>query len=488
MPTSVTTDAFSTGLKDLTACEALDLFQRGELSPVELTRDCLQRIERDNPHVNAFSCLAAETAIEAAKASEGRWQAGRPCGPLDGIPATIKDLTQTADMPTYMGSRTTGSKTTGSKTMSTTGPCQVDAPVSQHLKNAGAVILGKTTSPEFGWKGVTDNPLHGITRNPWDTRLTPGGSSGGAGAAAALNLGLLHQGSDAGGSIRIPCSFTGTFGIKPTFGWVPQWPASAMSTLSHIGPMTRTAADSALMLSVLAQPDPRDGYLGNPRSVDWLTPPPASLKGWRIAYSPALGYVDVAPDIAARVEDAIALVKELGATVEQVDPGFDSPLDTFNTLWFAGATQVLERLDDHQREQLDPGFLDIAQRGQNISLSQYLAARRERERLVAHMQAFHERYDLLITPTMPLAPFTAGHNVPPGGPYRDWMDWTPFSYPFNLTQQPAASLPCGLDDQGLPVGLHLVGPRYQDMRVLHAAMLLEQHLPRLVPSFTHQKT
>ncbi|ALM53349.1 hypothetical protein BJB45_12615 [Halomonas huangheensis] len=458
-------------LKDVTALDALDMFQCGELSPVELTRDCLQRIERDNPHVNAFSHLAPETAMQAASESEARWQAGRPCGPLDGVPTTLKDLTLNSGMPTRKGSATT----------SDTGPWNQDAPVARHLKAAGAVILGMTTSPEFGWKGVTDNPLHGITRNPWNTQLTPGGSSGGAAAAAALNLGVLHQGSDAGGSIRIPCSFTGTFGIKPTFGWIPQWPASAMSTLSHLGPMTRTAADSALMMSVMAQPDSRDGYQGNPRSVNWLEPAPQTLKGWRIAYSPTLGYVDVAPDIAARVEEAIALVKQLGAVVEEVDPGFDSPLQTFNTLWFAGATQVVEALEDHQLDQLDPGFLDIARRGQEISLSQYLAARRERERLVAQMQTFHEKYDLLITPTMPLAPFAAGHNVPPGGPYRDWMDWTPFSYPFNLTQQPSASLPCGLDSGGLPVGLHLVGPRYEDMNVMHAAMLLEQHLPRLTP-------
>lgn len=466
MPESAATD-----LKDVTACEALELFRSGALSPVELTRDCLQRIERDNPRVNAFAHLAPDTAMQAAMASEARWQAGSPCGPLDGIPTTIKDLTLTAGMPTRKGSATTSDK----------GPWDQDAPVSQHLKAAGAVILGKTTSPEFGWKGVTDNPLHGITRNPWNTRLTPGGSSGGAGATAALNLGLLHQGSDAGGSIRIPCSFTGTFGIKPTFGWVPQWPSSAMSTLSHLGPMTRTARDSALMMSVMAQPDSRDGYLGNPRSVDWLAPAPESLEGWRIAYSPTLGYVDVAPDIAARIEEAIRLVTELGAVVEEVDPGFDDPLETFNTLWFAGAVQVLEGLDDQQVKQLDPGFLDIAQRGQKISLSRYLAARREREQLVARMQAFHERYDLLITPTLPIAPFAAGHNVPPGSRWRDWMDWTPFSYPFNLTQQPAASVPCGLDDWGLPVGLHLVGPRYEDMRVLHAAMLLEQRLPRLTP-------
>lgn len=458
-------------LTTLTATQALARFRAGSLSPELLIDDCLARIERDNPKVNAFTCVNGEQARHLAAESARRWQTGKPYGPLDGVPITIKDLTLTKGLPTRLGSTTTAPD----------GPWDTDAPISHHLRNAGAILIGKTTSPEFGWKGVTDNPLHGITLNPWNPALTSGGSSGGAGAAAALNLGLLHQGSDAGGSIRIPCSFTGTFGIKPTFGWVPQWPASAMSTLSHLGPMTRTAADSALMLSVMAQPDTRDGYSGNPSAPNWLTPPPADLSGWRIAFSADLGYVDVAPDIAQRVEEAVAHFEALGAIVERVDPGFSSPLKTFNTLWFAGATQSLERLDEQQLAALDPGFLDIARRGQDVSLSDYLAARRERSELTAQMAAFHQRYDLLVTPTMPIAPFAAGHNVPPGKAFQDWMDWTPFSYPFNLTQQPAASLPCGLDNQGLPVGLHLVAGKYQDLKVLHAAQLLERYLPPITP-------
>ena len=460
-------DTFET----LTAADALARFGERSLSPETLVDDCLTRIERDNPKVNAFTCINEKEARRLAAESARRWQAGTPSGPLDGVPVTIKDLTLTKGLPTRLGSTTT----------TPDGPWEEDAPISQHLRNAGAIVIGKTTSPEFGWKGVTDNPLHGITRNPWNTDLTPGGSSGGAGAAAALNLGLLHQGSDAGGSIRIPCSFTGTFGIKPTFGWVPQWPASTMSTLSHLGPMTRTAADSALMLSVMAQPDTRDGYAGNPLGPNWLTPPPTNLHGWRIAFSADLGYVEVAADIAQRVEEAVAHLEALGATVERIDPGFTNPLNTFNTLWFAGATQALEKLSEQQQAALDPGFLDIARRGQDISLSAYLAARRQRSELTAHMAAFHERYDLLVTPTMPIAPFTAGHNVPPGGRYKEWMEWTPFSYPFNLTQQPAASLPCGLDNQGLPVGLHLVAGKHQDLKVLHAAQLLERSLPPLTP-------
>lgn len=252
-----------------------------------------------------------------------------------------------------------------------------------------------------------------------------------------------------------------------------------MSTLSHLGPMTRTASDSLLMLESMAQPDSRDGLLGDPGSLRMDTRAPVSLQGWKIAYSPTLGYVEVAPDIRKRVDNAVAQLSRLGAEVIEIDPGFSCPLETFNTLWFAGATQVLEKMTDSQRDQMDPGLLDIAARGSNISLSQYLAARRERTALCAHMQSFHEQWDLLITPTLPISPFTAGHNVPPEGKYHDWMEWTPFSYPFNLTQQPAASLPCGLDDQGLPVGLHIVGGKFQDMKVMHAARFLERVMPRL---------
>ncbi|GHB18818.1 amidase [Salinicola rhizosphaerae] len=456
----------ATRLADLSAHEALALYASGALSPVELAADCLDRIERFNPRVNAFCHVDAEGAMAAARASEARWQRKNPMGPLDGVPSTIKDLTLTAGMPTRKGSTTTPSD----------GPWEIDAPFTAQMRKAGAVLLGKTTTPEFGWKGVTDNPLYGVTRNPWNLALTAGGSSGGAGAAAALNLGMLHQGSDAGGSIRIPCGFTGTFGIKPTFGFIPQWPASAMTTLSHLGPMTRTAADSALMLSVVAQPDPRDGYAGPRCEIDWLATPPADLRGVRIAYSRDLGYVSVAPDILRAVDAAVSLLGELGAEVIECDPGFASPKATFDTLWHAGASRLLDGLTNAQIDALDPGLRRIAEHGQSLSLTEYLIAREQRSRLAARMAEFHREFDLLVTPTLPLAPFAAGHETPPASDYVDWVDWTPFSYPFNLTQQPAASLPCGLDDKGLPVGLHLVGPRYRDDIVMAVAQRLEQQL------------
>ncbi|ATJ84360.1 amidase [Halomonas beimenensis] len=458
-------------LISLSATEALKRFRRGALSPLALVEDCLARIERENPAINAFAHLSPDAARAEARASEARWKAGTPRGPLDGLPVTLKDMTRTADMPTRLGSRTTPAEGLGEQ----------DAPVAAHLREAGAVILGKTTTPEYGWKAVTDSPLTGVTRNPWNPRLTPGGSSGGAAAAAALNLGLLHQGSDAGGSIRIPAAFTGTVGIKPSFGWVPQWPASPMGTLSHLGPIARRVEDAVLMLEAMARPDARDGHLGNPRRPDWRTPPPPDLRGWRIALSLDLGYVEVAPDIAARVREAATRLRELGARVEEAAPGIACPLATFNTLWFAGASQLLDAWSEAQRRRLDPGLLDIARRGATLPLRDYLAACRARERLTAQLADFHRRFDLLVTPTLPLSPFAAGHDVPPDGPYQEWMEWTPFTYPFNLSQQPALSMPCGLDDRGLPVGLQLVGARFDDLRVLHAARLLEPRLPRSFP-------
>lgn len=455
-----------TNIANLTAVELLARYRDKSLSPVEVTEDALLRIERYNPAVNADCHVDPEGALKAARNSEQRWLKGQPCGALDGVPSSIKDLTQTIGTPTRKGSRTTSAE----------GRWDVDAPFSAFMRKAGAVLLGKTTTPEFGWKGVTDNPLYGITRNPWDTRMTAGGSSGGAGAAAALNLGVLHQGSDAGGSIRIPCAFTGTFGIKPTFGYVPQWPASSMTILSHLGPMTRTVEDSVLMLQTIAQPDARDGSIGAPRTTPWLHAG-ADLKGLRIAYSPNFGYVDVDPQVARVVAQAVEGLVQLGAQVEQIDPGFSDPLEVFNTLWFAGAARLAGPLSDAQRQLMDPGLLRIARLGEQISLSDYSAALEARAALVARMAAFHEHYDVLVSPMMPITAFEAGHNVPPGSGLGEWMEWTPFTYPFNLTQQPAASVPCGLAANGLPVGLHVVGARFADEQVLKVCQVYARAFP-----------
>lgn len=454
----------TTEVADMTAVELAELFKTKQLSPVEALSASLNRIEKYNNIVNAYCHVAEEQALVAAKQSEQRWFKKQQLSPIDGVPSSIKDLTLVKGMPNRNGSLTSSSKL-----------AEIDAPFTQKMKQAGAVILGKTTTPEFGWKGVTDSRLTGNTCNPWNTNLTAGGSSGGAACAAALNMGVLHQASDAGGSIRIPAAFCGVFGIKPTFGYIPQWPASAMTTLSHLGPITRTVKDSLLMMDYVATPDSRDWYstrqLNNKWSDTVLTP----LKGIRIAYSPTLGYVDVNPKVLSLTDHAVKILEELGASVSVVDPGFSDPIDTFSTLWFAGAAKTVESFTLEQQELLDPGFLEIGLKGKDIDIVEYMKAADSRADLGQKMQSFLSEYDLLITPTLPNTAFAVGQNTETAD-QEHWMQWTPFSYPFNLTQQPALSIPCGEVD-GLPVGLQIVADRGKDLLAINAAMHIEQALP-----------
>lgn len=451
----------TTEITDMTAAQLGMLYKKKQLSPVEAAESFLAKIESHNPIVNAYSHIATELALESAKGSEQRWFKGTPLSPIDGVPCSIKDLTMVEGLPNRSGSLTTSDRR-----------MDVDAPFPASMKQAGAVIMGKTTTPEFGWKGVTDSRLTGITRNPWNTALTAGGSSGGAAVAAALNLGVLHQASDAGGSIRIPASFCGVFGFKPTFGYIPQWPASAMTTLSHLGPITRTVEDSVLMLDVVAKPDIRDWYSTRVCNSSWRTRELLPLKGCRIAYSPTLGYVNVGQEVKAVTDNVVEKLRDLGADVDTIDPGFSDPIETFSTLWFAGAAKILASLNMQQRELLDPGFLKIAKLGTEIEIVDYMVAVDRRAELGVAMQKFHTRYDILITPTLPNTAFKAGQDTESQA-QRDWMEWTPFTYPFNLTQQPAATVPCGLAN-GLPVGLQIVADRGKDWLTLAVAKHIER--------------
>jgi aspartyl-tRNA(Asn)/glutamyl-tRNA(Gln) amidotransferase subunit A len=376
---------------------------------------------------------------------------------VDGVPTSIKDVFLTRGWPTLRGSRTIDPDQAWTE----------DAPGVARLRGSGAVLLGKTTTPELGWKGVTDSPLTGVTRNPWDLALTPGGSSGGAAAALACGMGALAIGTDGGGSVRIPASFTGTVTIKPTYGRIPLYPASPFGNLAHAGPMTRTVEDAALMLEVLARPDPRD-----PTALPELpagTGLGSGVNGMRIAFSPDLGYVRVDREVARAVGAAVEVLAGLGGRVEEVDPGFSDPVEAFHALWFAGAAHIAEHLDEQRRALLEPALQEICQQGRKLTALDYLRASAQRAALGMLMGRFHERYDLLVTPTMPITAFAAGVEVPPGSTELRWTSWTPFSYPFNLTQQPAASVPCGLTGAGLPIGLQFVGPRYGDAAVLAAA-------------------
>ena len=460
----------SSDLLTLSAVELLHLYRSKRTSPVEVTRAVLKQINELNPLLNCF-CFVAPDALAVAKESEARWMKGEPKGMLDGVPVSIKDLLLTKGWPTLRGSRTVDPR----------GPWNDDAPAVARLREAGAVLIGKTTTPEFGWKGVTDGPLTGITRNPWNPARTPGGSSGGAAAALAAGMGPLTLGTDGGGSIRIPCAFTGVFGLKPSFGRVPAWPLSPFGTVAHVGPMTRSVHDAALLLNVMSRPDARDWFALPHEPRDYRVGLDEGVRGLRIAYSANLGYAKVDPEVASLVEQAAMRFVDLGALVEPVDPGFANAEPVFRAHWFTGAAYLLKNFLPQQKALMDQGLVEVAEQGAKIGMLELLDAVQKRGALGVHMNQFHEKYDLLLTPTLPLAAFEAGKEVADVMKDKRWTDWTPFSYPFNLTQQPAASIPCGLTAEGLPVGLHIVGPRYADALVLRAARAFESAQPIAMP-------
>ncbi|MGI5408779.1 amidase [Streptomyces chartreusis] len=462
-----------TDLTALTAVQLLDGYRKGDFSPLDATRATLERAERIQPEVNAFVRLTADEALARAGESAERWRRGEPAGLLDGVPVTVKDILLLRGSPTLRGSKTVADK----------GHWPEDAPSVARLRAHGAVFLGKTTTPEFGWKGVTDSPLSGVTRNPVDPARTAGGSSGGAAAAVALGAGPLALGTDGGGSVRIPAAFCGIFALKPTYGRVPLYPASAFGTLAHVGPMTRDAADAALLLDVIGAPDSRDWSALPPAPGSFAAALSGGVRGLRVAYSPSLGgQVAVRPAVAAAVRRAVERLAGLGAWVEETDPDFTDPVDAFHTLWFTGAARVTQHLGPHQRELLDPGLREICGVGARMSALDYLAAVDVRMELGRRMGRFHDSYDLLLTPTLPITAFEAGAEVPKGSGHRRWTGWTPFTYPFNLTQQPAATVPVGTDGDGLPIGLQIVAARHRDELVLRAAhALYEAGIARLTP-------
>jgi aspartyl-tRNA(Asn)/glutamyl-tRNA(Gln) amidotransferase subunit A len=462
---------------DFTATELLAAYRAKRLSPVEAAKAVLARVEALNPVLNCFCHVDAAFALESARASEARWMRGEPRGLVDGVPTSIKDLLYTKGWPTRRGS----------KTIDPAGPWNDDAPAVARLREHGAVLFGKTTTPEFGWKGVTDNPLTGITRNPWNPAKTPGGSSGGSAAAVASGMGPLTVGTDGGGSIRMPCAFTGLVGLKPSFGRVPAWPLSPFGTVAHVGPMARTVADTALLLNVLSLPDVRDWHQLPQDPRDYRVGLEDGVRGLRVAYSANLGYANVDPEIAVLLKEAALRFADLGAIVEEKDPGFGNAGDTFTRHWFPGAAYLLSTIPQDKHALIDPSLVEIARQGAAMGSMEILDAAQKRGALGLHMQLFHQQYDLLLTPTLPLAAFEAGQEVADLLKQKRWTDWSPFSYPFNLTQQPAATVPCGLTAAGLPVGLQIVGPRYADALVLRAARAFESLSPMLSPDLSKLK-
>jgi len=445
-----------------------EMIRQKKLSPVELMRGLLERIEACNPRVNAFAFLAAEAAMEAAKRAETALMKNERIGRLHGVPVTIKDLTITKDMPTEMGSHIYAGNQP-----------KEDAAVVPRLHEAGAIVLGKTTTSEFGWTGVSHSPLTGITHNPWKHGFNAGASSAGAGAAAAAGFGPLHQGSDGAGSIRMPSHFCGVFGMKPTFGRVPSYPVGTGDYTSHVGPMTRTVADGALMLRVMAGPHPLDHTTCEAGPADYPGRLHEGIRGRRIAYSADLGHARVDPEVAALVKAAVARFSKLGAVVEEVKtPWAAEGPELIRFFWAAHMTRLQPHLAQWEA-QMDPGLVACIKAGRVYSVAEYQAMRERKMAYIAGIHRWFEDWDLLLTPSVSVAAFPAERLMPEHWPQHDWdwLSWAEFSYPFNMSWNPAASVPCGFTGDGLPVGLQIVGRRFDDLGVLQAAAAFERVQP-----------
>jgi aspartyl-tRNA(Asn)/glutamyl-tRNA(Gln) amidotransferase subunit A len=451
----------------LSATELVAGFAAKQLSPVDVTQTLLARTERLEPKLNAFTLIDPDAALAAAREAEARWHAGRPKGLIDGVPVTIKDLFLTRGYPTLRGSTL----------VKRDQPWEEDAPCVARVKEQGGVMLGKTTMPEFGWKALGDSPLSGVTRNPWSLDHTPGGSSSGAAAALAAGLGPLAIGTDGGGSVRIPCAFTGLPGLKPSFGRVPAYPPSPFGMLAHVGPMARTVTDLALFMNVLTGADDRDPYALPRDGIDYRAGLEDGVKGLRIAFSPTLDKAPVDPEVAAAVAEAAKAFAALGAHVETAEPGFALPRQAWLTLWWAGVAKLLANATPEERQRLDPGLANHLALGERLSAIDFLVADAVRADVARAMNAFHRRFDLLLTPTVAVPALPVGETLTDPETQTEWVDWTPFSYPFNLTRQPAASIPCGLTKGGLPIGLQIVGRLYDDALVLRAARAYERAHP-----------
>ena len=450
------------------ATELAELIRTKRLSPVEAMTAILERIAAVNPRVNAFAHLAADRAMDQARAAEAALLGGGPIGPLHGVPVTIKDLAITKDMPTQFGTlMLKGNQPTEDTVMVT------------RLQAAGAIVIGKTTTSEYGWKGVSESPLTGITHNPWKHGYNAGASSAGAGAAAAAGFGPLHQGSDGAGSIRMPAHFCGVFGLKPSFGRVPAYPVNAGDYTSHNGPMTRTVADAALFLAVTAGAHPDDHTSLEAGPADYLGRLQEGVRGKRIAYSPDLGHARVDPDVAALVKAAALRFAALGAHVEEVPiPWGPQGAELVRLFWPAHMTRLVPKLAEWE-SRMDPGLVACIRAGEKVSIDTYQLARERKYAYVAAIHRWFENWDLLLTPAVSVAAFPAERLNPAHWPQHDWdwVQWAEFSYPFNMAWNPAASVPCGFTAEGLPVGLQIVGRRFDDLSVLQASAAFEAAQP-----------
>jgi aspartyl-tRNA(Asn)/glutamyl-tRNA(Gln) amidotransferase subunit A len=460
-----------TDLTQASAAELSALYRSKSVSPVETVTAILARAEVVNPLINALCLIDAGAALAAARSSEERWRRTEPLSPLDGVPVSIKELVRTRGWPQTMASRLTDKS-----------PATEDAPAVARLREAGAIVYAQNTSPEYGFKGVTDSPLHGITRNPWNLDLTPGGSSGGSGAAVAAGLGPLAVGTDGGGSVRIPSTFTSLVGLKATYGRIPAWPPSMHGDLANTGPMTRTTLDCALMLNQMSRPDPRDPFPAQPEEKDYTAGLDRGVGGLKVGLVMKFGDVFLDPEVEARITAAAKAFEDLGAVVEPITPPTQSADvgRVFVVHWFSALQRLLQLYPAERHDQFDPALLENARVGEQYTVQMLVDAMVARREMSTAWNLVLSDYDLVISPTLNVLPFPVGQPFPAGPDGKPNVAWSNTAL-FNLTRHPTITTPAGLSASGLPVGLQIAAAHYRDDLVLRAAAAIEAAQPRAFP-------
>ena len=453
------------------AAELRRLIDAKQVSIIELTEMFYRRIDELNPKLNAYLAICPDQAMRQAREAQDAVQRGDPLGPLHGIPVSVKDLEMTQGIPTTMGSALFRDRTP-----------DMDSVVVERLRQSGAIILGKTNTPEFGLSGTTENKLGDACRNPWNTDYTPGGSSGGAGAALAAGLCTLATGSDGGGSIRIPASFSGVFGIKPSQGRVPRYGGYGTPSANHFsqsGPMSRTVADTALLLQVMAGPDPRDTTSMREATPDFSAGLPDGVRGWKIAWSGDLGYAAVDPEVARITRQAADVFQELGANVEETSLKIEDPFPAFWDIFATASYTSYSHMFEQHRDDLTDYGLRSFEHGASMTGADLSRALLRVDQLKRQMEIFFDDYDLLLTPTMAVPAFPIGQRPTEigGKQVEPFWGFLPFTYPINMTGQTASSVPCGFSAGGLPIGLHIVGSKGAEAKVLRASAAFEQARP-----------
>ncbi len=461
----------SAELAFMSAVELAKSIREKRVSSLEATENFFQRIDQLDSKLNTYLTLCRDQALADARAADAAVQQGAELGPLHGVPISIKDLETTKGVVTTMGSAIFMDRVP-----------DMDSIVVERVKASGAIILGKTNTPEFGQSGTTENKLGEPCRNPWNTERTPGGSSGGAAAALAAGLCTLSMGTDGGGSVRIPASFTGLFGIKPTQGRVPRFGGYGRPSANHFsqsGPITRTVADSALLLQVIAGPDTRDVTSIREQAPDFSANLGAGVKGMRLAWSSNLGYAAVDPEVVEVTKKAAMAFTGMGASVDDAKLQLEDPFETFwNVFSTAAYTSYGHLLADHRDDLSDIGLMSI-EHGQQTTGADMSRAIYEVDRLGRRLEEFFDDFDLLLTPTMavPAFPIEQRPSVIGGKTVEPFWGFLPFTYPINISGQTAASVPCGFSSDGMPIGLHIVGPRGSEAKVLQASAAFEQTYP-----------